>query len=100
MPHAFAVVISTETQSGFITEYHVFSVGLSPICPGSTKIHSTLSMIIGSVIGFLMDVGSLYQHWPVVSEFFLFIPPEAWKVVNVIKSILVAFFDKATHILS
>ncbi|XP_035219448.1 serine/arginine repetitive matrix protein 1-like [Stegodyphus dumicola] len=43
---------------------------------------------VRSVVGVLMDVGSIYQHQPFVSEWFPLIPPDAWKVVNGVESML------------
>ncbi|GFV04730.1 hypothetical protein TNCV_3667311 [Trichonephila clavipes] len=42
-----AVVISTETESGFITEDDTSPVCHTPSCPRSAKIQSTLPMMWG-----------------------------------------------------
>ncbi|GFW59738.1 uncharacterized protein TNCV_4718301 [Trichonephila clavipes] len=46
-PDTCAVVISTETESGFITEDDTSSVCHTPSCPRSAKIQSTLPMMWG-----------------------------------------------------
>ncbi|GFU30933.1 uncharacterized protein TNCV_1406461 [Trichonephila clavipes] len=44
-PDTCAVVISTETESGFITEDDTTPVCHTPSCPRSAKIQSTLPMM-------------------------------------------------------
>ncbi|GFU80854.1 uncharacterized protein TNCV_1882911 [Trichonephila clavipes] len=44
-PDTCAVVISTETESGFITEDDTSPVCHTPSCPRSAKIQSTLPMM-------------------------------------------------------
>ncbi|GFU11806.1 hypothetical protein TNCV_4192251 [Trichonephila clavipes] len=61
-----AVVISTETESGFITEDDTSPVCHTPSCPRSAKIQSTLPMM-WSVVSVLADVGSSSQLRSVVS---------------------------------
>ncbi|GFU74475.1 uncharacterized protein TNCV_1521271 [Trichonephila clavipes] len=46
-PDTCAVVISTETESGFITEDDTSPVCHTPSCPRSAKIQSTLPMMWG-----------------------------------------------------
>ncbi|GFU99478.1 uncharacterized protein TNCV_4763391 [Trichonephila clavipes] len=46
-PDTCAVVISTETESGFITEDDTSPVCHTPRCPRSAKIQSTLPMMWG-----------------------------------------------------
>ncbi|GFW62402.1 uncharacterized protein TNCV_290761 [Trichonephila clavipes] len=46
-PDTCAVVISTETESGFITEDDTSPVCHTPSCPRSAKIPSTLPMMWG-----------------------------------------------------
>ncbi|GFS70742.1 uncharacterized protein TNCV_498201 [Trichonephila clavipes] len=57
-PDTCAVVIITETESGFITEDDTSPVCHTPSCPRSAKIQSTLPMMWGQWC-VLADVGSL-----------------------------------------
>ncbi|GFV04296.1 hypothetical protein TNCV_919171 [Trichonephila clavipes] len=67
-PDTCAVVISTETESGFITEDDTSPVCHTPSCPRSAKIQSTLPIM--SVVSVLADVGSSNQLRSVVSLWF------------------------------
>ncbi|GFT59795.1 hypothetical protein TNCV_2496311 [Trichonephila clavipes] len=65
-PDTCAVVISTETESGFITEDDTSPVCHTQVARGRQKIQSTLSMM-WSVVSVLADVGSSSQLRSVVS---------------------------------
>ncbi|GFU93501.1 histone-lysine N-methyltransferase SETMAR, partial [Trichonephila clavipes] len=78
-PDTCAVVISTETESGFITEDDTSPVCHTPSCPRSAKIQSTLPMMWGSVVSVLADVGSSSQLRSVVSLWFLLMALDVWK---------------------
>ncbi|GFX73116.1 hypothetical protein TNCV_4501951 [Trichonephila clavipes] len=46
-PQPYALVISIETESGFITEDHTSPVAHSPTCPKSEKLQRTLPVMWG-----------------------------------------------------
>ncbi|GFY19675.1 hypothetical protein TNCV_4648471 [Trichonephila clavipes] len=85
-PETCAVVISTETESGFITEDDTSPVCHTPSCPRSAKIQSTLPDV-GSVVSVLADVGSSSQLRSVVSLWFLLMALDVWKEVSGVESI-------------
>ncbi|GFV28016.1 uncharacterized protein TNCV_293401 [Trichonephila clavipes] len=87
-PDTCAVVISTETESGFITEDDTSPVCHTPSCPRSAKIQSTLPMMWGSVVSVLADVGSSSQLRSVVSLWFLLMALDVWKEVSGVESML------------
>ncbi|GFY32983.1 hypothetical protein TNCV_2877321 [Trichonephila clavipes] len=58
-PDTCAVVISTETESGFITEDDTSPVCHTPSCPRSAKNPVDTAYDVGSVVRVLADVGSL-----------------------------------------
>ncbi|GFX62551.1 uncharacterized protein TNCV_1006241 [Trichonephila clavipes] len=86
-PDTCAVVISTETESGFITEDDTSPVCHTPSCPRSAKIQSTLPMMWGRG-GVLADVGSSSQLRSVVSLWFLLMALDVWKEVSGVEAIL------------
>ncbi|GFT83887.1 hypothetical protein TNCV_2019871 [Trichonephila clavipes] len=59
-PHAYALVMSIETKSGFLAENRRPPVGQTPVCPGSEKNAIDTAYDVGSAIGVLMVTGSLY----------------------------------------
>ncbi|GFW48824.1 hypothetical protein TNCV_4244041 [Trichonephila clavipes] len=69
-PDTCAVVISTETESGFITEDDTSPVCHTPSCPRSANPVDT-AYDVGSVVSVLADVGSSSQLRSVVSLWFL-----------------------------
>ena len=75
------MLISTENGSGFVAEYHVSSWSCSNL-PSVDKNPTNNVYDVCSVVGLLMDVGSLYQHQPIVFEWFPLVRPNVWKVVD------------------
>ncbi|GFT34582.1 hypothetical protein TNCV_4125361 [Trichonephila clavipes] len=70
-PHSYALVIGSETESGFFAEDHTPLVGNVPASPSSRKLQSALLMMVsGSVVCVLMVNGFLYLRRPVVSNGF------------------------------
>ncbi|GFV86491.1 hypothetical protein TNCV_2156841 [Trichonephila clavipes] len=76
-PHAYALVISIETESGFIAEDNVTSRSLFSL-PEVLKIHIDIACDVGSVVVVLMVVDFFYPSRP-VSEWFSLVPPDVWK---------------------
>ncbi|GFU07276.1 uncharacterized protein TNCV_2656021 [Trichonephila clavipes] len=94
-PHAYAIVINSETESGFIAEDYMLPIFHSP-ARGRKK--SNRAICGGSVVVVLMVVGSFYLLRKVVFEFFPLKPLDVWKVVNGVESILVTLLViKVTH---
>ncbi|GFT75662.1 hypothetical protein TNCV_5102841 [Trichonephila clavipes] len=81
-----AVVISTETESGFIIEDDTSPVCHTPSCPRSAK--SSRHCLCGSVVSVLADVGSSSQLQSVVSLWFLLMALDVWKEVSGVESML------------
>ncbi|GFV25394.1 hypothetical protein TNCV_1146651 [Trichonephila clavipes] len=80
-PLAYALVISIETELGFIAEDHtppVVTLQLTEVvkCPVDTVYD------VGSVVDILMVVSSLYLHREIVTEWFPLIPLDVRKVLN------------------
>ncbi|GBM20422.1 hypothetical protein AVEN_222121-1 [Araneus ventricosus] len=59
-PHAYALVISIETEARFIAEDRTPTVGHTPACPRLAKIQSTLPMMWG---GALTNAKSAVSSW-------------------------------------
>ncbi|GFU27914.1 hypothetical protein TNCV_450111 [Trichonephila clavipes] len=88
-PDTCAVVISTETESGFITEDDTSPVCHTPSCPRSAKIQSTLPMMWGQ-----WNVGSSSQLRSVASLWFLLMALDVWKEVSGVESMLALLMPK------
>ncbi|GFT61497.1 hypothetical protein TNCV_4271841 [Trichonephila clavipes] len=80
-PDTCAVVISTETESGFITEDDTSPVCHTPSCPRSAKNPVDTAYDVGSVVSVLADVGSSSQLRSVVFLWFLLMALDVWKEV-------------------
>ncbi|GFT80219.1 hypothetical protein TNCV_2187141 [Trichonephila clavipes] len=78
-PDTCAVVISTETESGFITEDDTSPVCHTQVARGRQNPVDT-AYDVGSVVSVLADVGSSSQLRSVVSPYgFLLMAPDVWK---------------------
>ncbi|GFU90755.1 hypothetical protein TNCV_3781901 [Trichonephila clavipes] len=86
-PDTCAVVISTETESGFITEDDTYPVCHTPL-PEVGKNPVDTAYDVGSVISVLADVGSSSQLRSVVSLWFLLMALDVWKEVSGVESML------------
>ena len=78
--HTFAMVVSTETESVFFTANYVSYSSLTGV--DRNLINTVYDA--ESVVGFLIDVSSLYQLRPIISEWLTLIPPDAWKMLVVL----------------
>ncbi|GFW19066.1 hypothetical protein TNCV_253961 [Trichonephila clavipes] len=78
-PDTCAVVISTETESGFITEDDTSPVCHTPKLPEVGKKSVDTAYDVGSVVSVLADVGSSSQLRSVVSLWFLLMALDVWK---------------------
>ncbi|GFX56349.1 hypothetical protein TNCV_2242811 [Trichonephila clavipes] len=80
-PDTCAVVISTETESGFMTEDDTSPVCHTPSCPRSAKNYD-----VGSVVSVLADVGSL-KPTSVNRLLMVSLELDIWKEVSGVESI-------------
>ncbi|GFU80701.1 hypothetical protein TNCV_514281 [Trichonephila clavipes] len=86
-PDTCAVVISTETESGFITEDDMSPVCHTQVARGRQNPVDT-AYNVGSVVSVLADVGSSSQLRSVVSLWFLLMALHVWKEVSGVESML------------
>ncbi|GFX53183.1 hypothetical protein TNCV_361781 [Trichonephila clavipes] len=86
-PDTYAVVISTETESGFITEDDTSPVCHTQVARGRQNPVDT-AYDVESMVSVLADVGSSSQLRSVVSLWFLLMALDVWKEVSGVESML------------
>ena len=96
-PHVCAMVISTETEMAFIAEKSHVSNRSHSSLPEVDKNPVNTIYSVGLVVGVLMNVDSLYQRQPVVSEWFPLISADIWNVVSGVKSMREAFLIRRCY---